>query len=72
MNGEFKMNPDDVWIKTMRKGSMVNEPDTVVMATHIPTGCSVTSFEHKSQRQNRKAALSALRKMVKEYRESLK
>jgi peptide chain release factor 1 len=61
----------DVEITTCRAtgagGQHVNTTDSVIKATHIPTGISTISMDERSQFQNREKALDRLKQKVREY-----
>jgi hypothetical protein len=47
-----------------RGGQKRNVTDSAVRVTHLPSGCSASSDETRSQAQNRKAALALLRRHI--------
>lgn len=59
----MKIEPNELRIDTYRQpgaGSWCVAPDNGVKVTHIPTGLSAQSHEHRSQHRNRAEALNAL------------
>lgn len=62
---EFSLNYNDLEIKTTRGsgpgGQHRNKTDSAVQIKHLPSGLMVRSENHKSQYQNKDAALSILR-----------
>lgn len=46
-------------------GQHVNTSDTAVRLTHLPSGLTVQSQEHRSQHRNRQACIEKLREKVK-------
>lgn len=58
----------DIRIETMRAsgpgGQHVNKTETAIRATHLPTGLSAVAQEERSQRLNRKLALTRLAELI--------
>lgn len=62
---EIVIKDDDIDFKAVRSGGpggqSVNKTSSAVQITHIPTGIAVHSSEHRSQTQNREAAMRILK-----------
>lgn len=62
---DLEIPEKDISFKAVRSsgpgGQSVNKTSSAVQITHIPTGISVHSSEHKSQAQNRKEAMRILK-----------
>jgi peptide chain release factor len=64
----IEIRDEDLKIDTFRGsgpgGQHVNKVETAVRVTHKPTGLAVVSRQHRSQQQNRKAAMARLREIL--------
>lgn len=64
-----ELNEKDLQFSTMRAsgpgGQHVNKVETAVMVKHLPTGLSAQSQAHRSQVQNKKAAIEKIKKRIK-------
>ncbi|OGZ60798.1 MAG: peptide chain release factor 1 [Candidatus Spechtbacteria bacterium RIFCSPLOWO2_01_FULL_43_12] len=62
---DIEIRPEDIKVETFRSsgpgGQNVNKVETAVRITYLPTGIAVASQVHKSQAQNREAAMTLLR-----------
>lgn len=62
---DLEIPEKDISFKAVRSsgpgGQSVNKTSSAVQITHTPTGITVHSSEHKSQAQNRKAAMTILK-----------
>ncbi|MDX1608229.1 MAG: peptide chain release factor 1 [Candidatus Spechtbacterales bacterium] len=62
---DIDIKPEDIKIETFRSsgpgGQNVNKVETAVRVIHEPSGIAVASQVHKSQAQNREAAMTLLR-----------
>lgn len=65
---DFKLDPNDLKIDTFCSsgpgGQSVNTTKSAVRVTHIPTGLAVASQVHKSQHENKAAAMQLLQAKI--------
>lgn len=64
------LDPKDIRIETFsnKQGGFTLGVSSVVKATHIPSGISVTSDEDRSQHRNRATAVEKLEKLVQDWK----
>ena len=73
---DLEIPEKDISFKAVRSsgpgGQSVNKTSSAVQITHIPTGITVHSSEHKSQAQNREAAMKILKAKLWRIKEEKK
>lgn len=71
---EVIFSEKDLKVETMRgtgaSGQYVNKVETSVRVTHIPTDISATAREERSQYQNKKLALTRLKRLIEKANQS--